>query len=74
MTDTANISNSHAVTLGGRKSSFQVASEARMRAAVTRGKDDAELHSALARLDRVLGSGKPLRFDVPPGYYINVRV
>jgi len=36
--------------------------------------EDPELQRAAAKLDQRLASGKPLRDDVPRGFYLNVRV
>jgi len=32
------------------------------------------VRAALIRLDRLLSTGKPLREDVPRGFYLNIRV
>lgn len=60
----------------GQRSAFQTAGQAQLRAGVAaRGKDeDQENQRSLARLDRLLASGEPLRADVPRGFYISINV
>lgn len=74
MTDTASIQGLGTTPLGARRSSFATAREARAYASVSREGDSPENRKALQRLDRMLGSGRPLREDVPRGYYLNIRV
>lgn len=57
-----------------RPKGYREAREVEIRAAVTRPEDSPPLRAALVRLDRVLSSGKPLREDVPRGFYLNIRV
>jgi hypothetical protein len=36
--------------------------------------DGPEVRRAVDKLNRVLDSGRPLRHDVPRGFYLNLRV
>lgn len=55
-------------------SGYQASREVENRARVTQPMDDPELRRASARLEQNLSSEKPLRSDVPRGFYLNVRV
>ncbi len=56
--------------LSGYHASREVENQAR----VTRPMDDPEFHRAIDRLNRHLDSEKPLRHDVPRGFYLNIRI
>lgn len=45
-----------------------------MRAQSTRYDHESEARRALDRLSQRLAANAPLRSDVPPGYYLNIRV
>ena len=45
-----------------------------VRAQTTVYGQDAESRKAMERLSQRLSSGEPLRRDVPPGFYLNIRV
>jgi len=55
-------------------SGYKVSSEAGNNSRVIEPMDDLEFKRAIARLNRNLSSGLPLRHDVPRGYYVNVRI
>ncbi|MAF47856.1 MAG: hypothetical protein QGH73_05410 [Rhodospirillales bacterium] len=44
------------------------------RARVSVPMDGPEVRRAVDKLNRVLDSGRPLRHDVPRGFYLNLRV
>lgn len=44
------------------------------RAAVTESPDSDRVQRAISRLDAFLSAGRPPRQDVPPGFYLNIRV
>ena len=74
MTDSGNLPAAGIVTVDHRSHVYRDSNEVRARAAVTRASDSRSVQKALVRLDQVLDSGRPLRADVPRGYYINIRV
>ncbi len=53
---------------------YQAAREVRVRAAVTRTSENPLQRKAVSRLDRLLDANRPLRKDVPRGFYINIQV
>jgi hypothetical protein len=56
--------------LGGYGSANDVARQA----ALTQPMNGAEFDRAVTKLNRVLDGDKPLRTDVPRGFYLNIRV
>jgi len=48
--------------------------EVRARASAVRQDTTAEEREGLTRLNRILGQDRPLRRDVPRGFYLNIRV
>ncbi|TCS63632.1 hypothetical protein EDD55_103255 [Varunaivibrio sulfuroxidans] len=54
--------------------SYQLARDAGARARVFHTPETPQNTASLARLDRILSSGQPLRGDVPRGYYLNIVV
>ena len=54
--------------------SYKTAQEAERHARATRPNDGPELKAAAQKIDRLLSSGRPLRHDVPRGFYLNVEV
>ena len=55
-------------------SDYQASREEKNNIRVTDPMNDPELKIAIARLNKNLSSGQPLRHDVPRGYYLNVRI
>ena len=55
-------------------SDYQASREEKKNIRVADPMNDPELKIALARLNKNLSSGRPLRQDVPRGYYLNVRI
>ncbi len=50
------------------------AREVRARAAAIQQETSSEELDGLKRLNRILGRHKPLRDNVPRGYYLNIRI
>lgn len=74
MTDATNISRQAVTQLGHSPSSFKTASEARIRAGAIQQPISQEEQTGLARLNKTMAAGRPMRSDVPRGYYLNIRV
>ena len=55
-------------------SGYQASREGGKIVRITEPMDDPEFKIAVARLNKNLSSGRPLRHDVPRGYYLNVRI
>ena len=55
-------------------SGYRAGQEAAGSARVTAPMDGADFQNALKKLTRVIDAGKPLRHDVPRGFYLNLRV
>jgi len=53
---------------------YKASDEVRTRAAVTRSNDTIHNRKALQRLDQVLNSGRPLKDEVPRGFYLDLKV
>lgn len=53
---------------------YAAARAVEMRAQSTRYDHESEARRALDRLSQHLAAKEPLRSDVPPGYYLNIRV
>ena len=53
---------------------YRAGQEAGSRARVSVPMDGPEVRRAVDKLNRVLDSGRPLRPDVPRGFYLNLRV
>ncbi len=74
MAEATNLTNSSIALPGVRPEVFQEARQIRGRAAVAQRPDSPHLAKALARLDRLLASGRQPEINVPPGYFLNIRV
>ncbi len=76
MTDGVDFTNSTALTPTERPDLYRADSvrETRARAAVVRQDTTPEERDGLTRLNRILGQNRPLRRDVPRGFYLNIRV
>jgi|SaaInlV_150m_DNA_3_1039698.scaffolds.fasta_scaffold161929_1 hypothetical protein len=61
---------SRAEAFSGYRSGQEAAGNARVAAPM----DGADFQNALKKLTRVIDAGKPLRHDVPRGFYLNLRV
>ena len=57
-----------------RPQGYQAAREVNVRASVTPSNDTLPTRKALDKLNQVLDVDKPLRDDVPRGFYINILV
>jgi hypothetical protein len=55
-------------------SGYRAGQEAAGSARVSAPMDGPEFQNALKKLTRVIDAGKPLRHDVPRGFYLNLRV
>jgi hypothetical protein len=55
-------------------SPYRNARNVEMRAAQGRFGEDEATRTAIDRLSGLLRSGQPLRSDVLPGYYLNIRI
>jgi len=76
MTDGVDFTNSTALLPAERSSLYQAEEvrEVRARAAAVRQDTTPEEREGLTRLNRILGQNRPLRRDVPRGFYLNIRV
>jgi hypothetical protein len=55
-------------------SGYRAGQEAAGSARVSAPMDGADFQNALNKLTRVMDAGKPLRHDVPRGFYLNLRI
>jgi len=55
-------------------SGYSASREVENQARVTKPMEGSEFCRMVDRLNRLLDSGKPLRHDVPRGFYLNIRV
>lgn len=53
---------------------YAQADEVARRASVLNEEDSPQNKASLDRLGRVMGSGQPLRGDVPRGFYLNITL
>jgi predicted secreted protein len=76
MTDGVNFSNLPALapTQGPDSYRTETVREATARAASVRQDTSPEERDGLTRLNRILGQDRPLRRNVPRGFYLNIRV
>jgi hypothetical protein len=76
MTDGVDFGNSPLLQPTGRPGLYQADSvrEVRARAAAIPQDTSAEERDGLTRLNRILGQNRPLRHDVPRGFYLNITV
>ena len=59
---------------GAQQNGYQNADEVNRRASVLNAVDSPENIASLNRLERILSSDKPLRTDVPRGFYLDLKV
>ena len=76
MTDGVDFTNSNALVPADRSSIYreEAVREVRARASAVRQDTTPEERDGLTRLNRILGQDRPLRRDVPRGFYLNIRV
>jgi len=76
MTDGVDFTNSNAMLPAERPSVYQAEAvrEVRARASAVRQGTTPEEREGLTRLNRILAQDRPLRRDVPRGFYLNIRV
>jgi hypothetical protein len=76
MTDGVDFGNAPLLQPTGRPGLYQAESvrEVTARAAAIPQDTTAEERDGLTRLNRILGQSRPLRRDVPRGFYLNIRV
>tara|TARA_B100000475_G_scaffold184372_1_gene152602 strand:- start:229 stop:474 length:246 start_codon:yes stop_codon:yes gene_type:complete len=55
-------------------SGYEASKEVDRQARNTKPMDEPAFRRALAKLDQTLDANKPLREDVPRGFYLNIRV
>ncbi|MCW8916679.1 MAG: hypothetical protein OQK24_12625 [Magnetovibrio sp.] len=59
---------------GAQANGYQNADEVNRRASVLNAEDSPQNIASLNRLDRILSADKPLRTDVPRGFYLDLKV
>ena len=74
MSEAVRITGQEVVPTEGRPRVYKDAREVEIRAAVSRPDESPEQKAALSRLGRILDSGRPLKRDVPRGFYLNIRI
>ena len=74
MTETSKITGSFVEQTRQGSGTYREAREVEREAAVTGSADSPQTRTAMTRLDRFIGSGRPFRSDVPRGFYFNVRI
>ena len=74
MSETLPVVQSRPIIQDKSRASYQSAREVEQQARVTKTADTPEFRRALDRLNRVLDEDKPLRDDVPRGYYLNLVI
>jgi len=77
MDDKFYISNSKQMASPVRQqelSGYQASREAARAARVSEPMSDSEYKESIERLRKYLSSERPIRHDVPRGYYLNVRI
>lgn len=74
MTETSRIDSNLLAQVRGHSHSVETARQAKTRAAAYQQPDEPGTRQALNRLDKILSTGRPLRDDVPRGYYVNINV
>lgn len=76
MTEGVDFTNSNALLPAERPGAYQAEAvrEVRARAAAVRQDTTPKEREGLTRLNHILGQNRPLRRDVPRGFYLNIRV
>lgn len=60
--------------LPSERQTYERSRQVNFRASVTEGTDSDRVQRAISRLDAFLAGGKPPRTNVPPGFYLNIKV
>ncbi len=74
MVDGSTISGQLPVRLAPSVEGYRASREVRARAAVTGNEETAHNRRSLNRLDLILKTGRPLKDEVPRGYYLDLKV
>lgn len=74
MSDSLSIIGALTGTPQKTQNSYAGAKEVSRQAAVTKPNDGDDFKAAVAKLERTLEADKPLREDVPRGYYLNLVI
>jgi hypothetical protein len=74
MTDPAPGVGSAAPLPAGGRDGYNATKDVALRARTTRWEQDAQTRAAVERMSARLASGEPLRRDVPPGFYLDIRL
>ncbi len=74
MSEPSNIPSLAPPLLVVRARGYREAREVEARAAVTQHRDSPQVRKALVELDRILEPDRPLKSQVPRGFYLNILV
>ncbi|HEC90640.1 MAG TPA: hypothetical protein ENI55_03120 [Alphaproteobacteria bacterium] len=74
MADASTISGQSLIRLAPSADGYRASRDVRTRAAVTKSDETIHNRRALKRLDLILKAGRPLRDEVPRGYYLDLKV
>ena len=74
MAEPININGPAVAPLGTKAQGYREAHQVRIRAAATRPSDPPMVQKAITRLDQIMESNRPLRGDVPRGFYLNIEI
>jgi hypothetical protein len=74
MIEQTNAPRSPIASASRRNDGYAAARAVEIRAQSARYDHESENRGALERLSQRLAANEPLRRDVPPGYYLNIRI
>ncbi len=74
MADASTISGQSLIRLAPSAEGYRASRDVKTRAAVTRSDETIQNRQALKRLDLILKTGRPLKDEVPRGYYLDLKV
>ncbi len=74
MADASIISGQSLVRLAPSTDGYRASRDVQTRAAVTRSEETSRNRQALKRLDLILKTGRPLKDEVPRGYYLDLKI
>lgn len=74
MADVSTISGQSLVRLAPSTDGYRASRDVKTRAAVTKSADTIYNRQALKRLDLILKTGRPLKDQVPRGYYLDLKI
>ena len=74
MADASTISGQSLIRLAPSADGYRASRDVRTRAAVTKSAETIRNRQALNRLDLILKTGRPLKDQVPRGYYLDIKV